>query len=199
MLQLESQPGGILRLRKKEVLIDSKRKFDVFCKSRHSIRNFTNKDVNIGDIHKAVKLAQTAPSACNRQSSRIYLVTKKDVVNQLLKLQGGCRGFGHLANKAIVITSNIQVYQGRKERNLSCVDGGIFAMNLLYALHYYGLGACPLMCGENSRRTRQVRDWLHIPIHERIIMLVAVGHIPRECNVPESKRLPTDEIFRLCK
>jgi hypothetical protein len=50
-----------------------------------------------------------------------------------LKLQGGIRGFGHLTNKLIVITSDTAVFLMMKDQ--AFIDGGMYAMNVLYGLH----------------------------------------------------------------
>ncbi|KAA9368403.1 nitroreductase family protein [Lactobacillus mulieris] len=40
---------------------------------RHSVRVFTNKDIEINKLKKLVKLAQMAPSWVNSQPWKIYL------------------------------------------------------------------------------------------------------------------------------
>lgn len=93
---------------------------------------------------KSVGLAQNSPSACNRQPTRIHIIESEQLRNQVLELQGGNRGFGKLADTVIIISVELVGYRDVKERNNLFVDGGMYAMNLLYALHSYRIGACPL-------------------------------------------------------
>ena len=90
----------------KEYFEFNKSSFDLFSKSRHSLRNFSDKEVDITTITKAIDLAKNAPSACNRQSSRVHVYADRDEIQKILKIQGGNRGFGHLTNKLIIVTSD---------------------------------------------------------------------------------------------
>ena len=48
--------------------------FKSFAKSRHSIRWFSEVPVENDILIAAIKLAQTAPSACNRQATRVKII-----------------------------------------------------------------------------------------------------------------------------
>ncbi|MBN2777137.1 MAG: nitroreductase family protein [Bacteroidales bacterium] len=118
--------------------------FPVFAKSRKSIRNFSKRNIEPKTIEKAVANAQTSPSACNRQPARIHIYSEKNLVTKILYLQNGNRGFGHLSNKLIIVSCDLSGYKIHNERNSCWVDGGIYLMNLLYGLHYEGIGTCIL-------------------------------------------------------
>ena len=70
--------------------------FEEFAKNRHSVRDFAVGTVDESIIRKAVELAQTAPSACNRQSTRVHYIQNRDICKNVLDLQGGAKG--HLVN-----------------------------------------------------------------------------------------------------
>ena len=161
--------------------------FDLFSMSRHSLRNF---DGHISNelIEKSVKLAQTAPSACNRQPIKVYIVENKDKIDQLLALQTGNRGFVYLADKIIVLSAELAKYAGLRERNLSYVDGGIYTMNLLYALHFHQIGACTLNWCVDVENDRKIHKLINIPDSEVVIVLIACGAAPEEFNLACSKR-----------
>src|SRR5690606_23262552 len=57
---------------------DSSLSFKDFAYSRRSIRNFTGESVPIQLIRNSVQLSLTAPSVCNRQASKVYLLTDKE-------------------------------------------------------------------------------------------------------------------------
>src|SRR5690606_17298019 len=76
--------------------------FDLFSNSRFSLRNYSEKMVPIDIIESALILAQNAPSACNRQTVRTHVFTDPEWIEEILVLQGGNRGFGHLSNKLII-------------------------------------------------------------------------------------------------
>jgi hypothetical protein len=49
--------------------------FPEFFNSRHAIRQFSDESVTEDEIKKAVAVAMRAPSACNRQSCKVYFFT----------------------------------------------------------------------------------------------------------------------------
>ena len=168
--------------------------FESFSNSRRSIRNYTKEDVSLDVIKKAIKLARNAPSVCNRQSVRVHVYSKQETVQNILTTQGGNRGFGHLANKVIVITAQLGAMHGLYERNQAFVDGGIWAMNMLYALHHYKVAACPLNCSNSPKKDKLLRKYGKIDKSETFIMLISVGYPPEEFKLASSPRLSVDEM-----
>ncbi len=46
-------------------------------------------------------------------------------------------------------------------KEIQCyIDGGIFLMNLLYALHFKNIAACPLHCALNLFKERKIKKML---------------------------------------
>ena len=160
-----------------------------FFWSRHSIRHFTGDPVSFSVIEKAVDMARKTPSVCNRQGPRVHAFVRAE---RALKWQPGNAGFGHVAGAALVVTSDLQAFSGPGERNQPFVDGGMFAMSLLYAFHALGLGSCPLAWAAEPDHDRQTREALSIPDNEVVIMMIAVGHLPDRLRVARSHRHPLE-------
>ena len=93
-----------------------------------------------------------APSACNRQSCKVYFYKDKNVNEELGIIIAGNTGFDWEVQKYIVVTSDISAFYDPFERNQVYVDGGIFTMALVEALHYYGIASCILQNGEYKER-----------------------------------------------
>ena len=171
--------------------------FPDFARSRHSMRNFSESDIIIEDLKKAIKLAQdTTPTSCNRQSVRVHVVTDKEKINQVLSIQTGNRGFGHFANKLILVSSEISVYNEVRERNLPYIDGGIYAMNLLYALHFYEIGACALNWSAPNEADKKLHKILDIPDSEAICLIIICGEPAAEFSLAVSKRFDIDSVIK---
>lgn len=170
--------------------------FDVFSSSRHSVRNFDG-TITLDQINKAVALAQNTPTACNRQSTRVHVVENKDLMAQIFGIQNGNRGFGHLADKLIVVTADLSSYQDAEERNLSYVDGGMYTMNLLYALHFNDVAACPLNWCRSPKDESKMRTVIGIPNSEVIVVLIACGSVPENFKLASSKRNNYQDILRI--
>lgn len=173
--------------------------FELFSQSRHSLRHFsTTAEVSTDDIIKAIELAQNAPSSCNRQSSRVHIIADRSLIEKVLALQNGNRGFGHLANKLLVLTVDLSCYNGIKERNLCYIDSGIYTMNLLYALHYQQIGACTLNWCDSPEDDTQIRSLLNIPPSETITLLIACGKAPEgRFKVASSLRVRAQNIVTI--
>ncbi len=175
----------------------AKASFFDFSKSRSSIRNYTDAEVPIELIANAVDLSRNTPSVCNRQSWRVYLYSNKDRIKEILDLQGGNRGFGHLANKLIVITSELGTFVSLDERNQCFIDGGMFAMNLLYALHYNEIGACILNCSHSVAKDIKMRNATGVKDSESFIAMITLGHLPSKFQIASSKRYESDRILNV--
>lgn len=171
--------------------------FDSFSTSRKSVRNYSDKSISLDIIKEAIKLSTNAPSACNRQSARVYLYTDKLRIQKILSIQGGSRGFGDLTDKLIVITSDLGVWGFLSEHNQSFIDGGIYAMNMLYSLHYNKIAACILNCSLNPQKDKELRSLCNIESSESFIAMITCGNIPDSIKVPISKRYDYNNITKI--
>ena len=105
----------------------------------------------------------------------IYVFVNKKQIVKILEIQGGNRGFGHLTNKLIIIAAELGGFSGLSERNQAFVDGGIYAMNTLYALHYNQVAACIMNCSTSPEKDKQLRSLCKIKESEVFIAMVACG------------------------
>ena len=167
--------------------------FDVFSSSRHSCRNLSG-HVDDEKLQRAIALSMNAPSTCNRQSQRIHLLQSSKAKEIILSIQGGCRGFGELADQFILITSDLSCWPSGPQRNGPYVDGGIYLMNLLYCLHYERIAACTLNLYLDRGRDRKLHRELGIPESEVPVALVAIGIPPKEFDLARSHRRESSEV-----
>jgi nitroreductase len=184
--------GGTLTIRKDDILKHVDGVSKTFFTSRHSMRNFSAEEIPMRDIERAVLIAQKSPSVCNRQGVRVLCAKNAE---EALKWQPGNKGFGHLASRGLVITADLQAFSSSGERNQAYVDGGLFAMSLVYALHSMGYGSCMLAWNKSARDEKEVRQSLKIKDNEVIIMMIAAGTLPDEFEVACSHRRPISEVL----
>ncbi len=186
----------------KEMNIDSyfqhiNASFPLFAASRSSVRNYSDKDIPTTTIIQALELARTTPSACNRQCWRTYIIENKEQINLILAVQGGNRGFGHLTNKLIVLTAELGVFTSTGERNEAFIDGGMYAMNLLYGLHYNAIAACILNCSNTIEKDLKLRELCRIKDSEVFIAMISCGIPPENFKVAASLRYEADKTNKL--
>lgn len=177
-----------------EYFENSSSSFDIFSNSRHSMRHFCG-EISLEEIQKAIDLAKNAPSACNKQPVRLHIVSDKGIVKEVLDLQQGNRGFGQNIDKVIIITTQFSGCSRYSERYMPFMDAGLFSMNFLYALHFYHIGAIPLVWLNSKKRDSMLRNLVSIPQEEIPALIVGVGDVSDTIVCAQSPRLNTIELF----
>jgi len=186
--------GGLKKKAKDTTSTLTLEEYKSFATGRTSVRNFSDEPVSLDLLYKAVDIAKSAPSVCNRQGWKVHCYSEKDTVNHLLSYQNGNKGFTHTIDKLLIVTADVKAFTNY-ESNQAFIDGGLFSMNLLLAIHAAGLGACCLNTCYPSKKEKVVKNAAAIPDNERLIMMIAVGNLKDDYSVAYSPRNHTDEIF----
>lgn len=164
--------------------------FKELAAGRFSFRHFSGEEVPDSIIKEALDIAKKSPSACNRQAYRVH-VFGGEQKNQILSLQGGANSFYKEANKAVLITGNLNRYY-TTEMHLPYVDGSLFAMSFIYALTSLGVASIPLTMGRKMNVLKDIQSQLGIPANEVPVVLIAIGNYPDEAEVSLSHRNNVD-------
>lgn len=179
--------GGIEELKHSDIKEKENSPFDVFSQSRYAIRDYGKSPIMKETVEKALKLCERTPTACNRQSQRVHVYLNREQKDKLLRLQGGGRGFIEDIQGAILICSDLRCYDFF-ELNLPYVDGGLYAMNLLYALHYHDVATIPLTMGHKTKYTKKLMKAMNLPSHEVPVLLIGIGSFKDIYRVAQSHR-----------
>lgn len=178
---------------------NSDKNFENFSKSRSSVRNFTGENVSFQTLNKVIELAKTAPSVCNRQPIKVYCIENKKIIDEVLQLQKGLRGYTDEITQILILTSDRNYFYSVGERNQLYIDGGIFLMNLLYALHFYKIGACPAHWGFNYSHDVKIQRILNLTNSEKVICLIPIGIPKKEFKTTLSLRRNNEEILKMIR
>jgi nitroreductase len=166
-----------------------------FFYSRRSIRSFSSERITKDDVIRAITLAKSAPSACNRQAWHVYYISNPSIVKDVLKLQNGNRGFGSEVSDLLIIAGDLKAFGTAQERNQVYIDSGIFGMSLMFALHSLGLASCALNWGTLPKDDKSLRKTIPLEDSHTVSFMLAVGK-PKENNIVcASTRVPTDSIL----
>jgi nitroreductase len=187
--------GGTVELEQAEVWREARMDLEPFFSSRHSVRQFGPEPIDRKDIEWAVRMAQRSPSVCNRQSGRVHVLENDDLGRRVLECQTGNRGFGHQASKVLIVTVDLRRFLSIGERNQCWVDGGLFAMTLIWALHSRGIGSCCLNWSADMEQDQRLRQVADIEDWENVITLIAVGSLPERFPVASSPRRDLESIL----
>jgi len=191
---IDDQSAGIIHFTKNSYLKHSKKDLENFFMSRFSMRQFADKTVDRELLLKAVELASKTPSVCNRQCYHAHIFSGKTQASAVLSYQLGNRGFGDQVDSVIVVSADLSCFFSASERNQAWIDGGLFAMSLMYSLHSLGLGSCPLNWSVAPKRDKALKDATGIPHSHSVIMMIGCGHLKDEFKVAKSKRKPMNEL-----
>jgi len=167
--------------------------FHELAMKRYSVREYSTLPVDANLLIEAIKIAQKSPSVCNRQSARIHIVENLKKIEEILEVQSGFKGYLP-PNKLVIITSDIRTFLKGSERTQSYIDGGLFAMSLMYALEFLSLASVPLSTMLSPKNEKKFREIAQIPEHENLIMVIAIGHFLEEVEVPTSLRNQVETI-----
>ena len=170
--------------------------FRSFAFNRHSVRSFDSSFSIDNDVFiQAVDLARTAPSACNRQSCRVSLVDDEELAKKILDIQNGNKGFSN-AKACVLVMVDLNCYRYTGEMNTAFVDGGIFLMNLIYSLEYYGINSCPLIWDDYGFRREALDKIINIEHNLLIVGVLAVGKADPLIKYLESPRNDSRTIIK---
>lgn len=190
--------GGTLPMNRQDLLPLLDFDFDSFFKSRHSIRDFAEEPVDTKIILDTIDTAKYAPSVCNRQAWKVYVIEHDNYAlkKALLNVQNGNKGFGDKISSLIVVTGKLSSFFSY-ERYQVYIDGGMFAMSIVLGLHSKGLATCCLNTSYNSSMREAFNNALKTDDDCVPIMFIAVGHLKDNYKVANSKRRPLSELVEV--
>jgi nitroreductase len=171
--------------------------FKEFSASRASVRNFIEDKIPMDTIEKVIELAKNAPSVCNRQPTKVYYLENKEKIDRVLKIQGGLTGYTKEITQLLIVVSDRNYYYSIGERNQLYIDGGLFLMNLLYALHYYKIAACPAHWGHPIEKDREILKEIPLSESEKVICVVPIGFPSNSFKTTLSLRRESQEILKV--
>lgn len=171
--------------------------FDEFSASRHSCRNFiTEKPITAETFKAMMSLTIRAPSVCNRQHWHAHFFTGEQK-SKILALQNGNAGFTENIPYIAVISSDLASFYTPDERNQAYTDGGLFAMNLMYAMHSLNVSSCPLNWCNSFVMENRFHKLNYINNSESVIMVLAFGYRNPKGSYAKSPRMEVNNFYTL--
>lgn len=151
--------------------------FDVL-QNRRSIRQYTDEDIPSTNVELILEAAMLAPSACNSRPWEFYVITNKEVRQQLAEIHPNA---AHLEQAPLaILVCGLPERQKGKCSGYWPQDCGAAIENMLLEAVNLGYGAC--WCGiyPNEERTQKIKELLKI---ESVpVALVTVGVPDEEPN-----------------
>lgn len=163
--------------------------------SRHSIREFSGEGVPEESLKKAIKMAQRAPSACNRQAVRVYNISSKSLLEKIDDL-GGIGGFAKDVDRYLLITGVESAYRPGEPKQF-IVSAVMFAAYLTLSLNCYDIGSCviqrSLFPNESYNKLKKI---FKIGEDEQVVIMLGIGMMKHKTKVPLSRRFELEQIYK---
>lgn len=191
-----TQIGGYSIVKKDEKKENRNKNFKELFNDRVSVREYSDEVVDLNLIKEAIDISTKTPSVCNRQSSRVRIITNSETIKETLTIQGGYSGY-KLPSVLLLVTTETGSFIDYTERNQIYIDGGLFAMSLLTSIEYVGLAACALNAMFGLKTENKVRNIIGIPENENLIVFITIGNFLDETPYPKSFRYPGETITKL--
>lgn len=161
---------------------------------RRSCRWFQQKPVPRELIDKAVEVGCYAPSACNRQPFEFLFFDDPELVGQVAALPGGTAGFYQNFPCILAIVGDFSAFPYDRDRHVPYIDASLAAMGLQFALEVQGISSCCINWPDIPEKEEAVAKLLNLKIHQRVIMMMAIGYPDPTGKVPFSQKKSLDEI-----
>lgn len=158
--------------------------------NRHSVREFSGEPIDKTLLLDAIELANRCPSACNRQSTKVY------VLDTELRKTLTPKGYDvYNADKYLIITGSKKAYDISEAYDW-IANAGIFAGFLTLSLNAAGIGNCinRMVLFGDALYNKNLHSKCGIPDDEQIIFEMAIGNLKEEFNVPLSFRKKANDI-----
>lgn len=171
--------------------------YDGVVLSRHSVRDFKNKGIDINDLKLALHSFTETPTACNRQMCRVLYVKKQEIKDMLNNIIIGLQGFNKDNINYFLITYDLAAFAYSGERQQGLFNAGLCTMNFVNGLHAKGIGACCLQWSNKYKEDKKIRQVLGLAESERIAVVIGAGYYLDENVIPYSERRKEKDVLKI--
>lgn len=187
--------AGVRRVDKNFLLSGVLDEPETFFSSRMSVRDYTDEVISTEVVKRAIKLASKTPSVCNRQAWHVYHIDQPSQIQRCLSVQNGNSGFSNVIHNLFLVAVNLKAFTHAGERHQHWIDGGMFAMSLVYAFHSLGIATCCLNWSKGPLGDLKLRGLHPIKSEHSIVMMIAAGVPKDRLVVCESPRGPVHQYY----
>lgn len=176
---------------KPEITFDD---FFKLVKFRRSVRWFLDRRVPRQLVDKAILAANQSPSACNRQPFEFRVIDDPKLLEEVVNIPMGIKGYEHNIPMMVVTVGNLDAYFDERDRHVIYVDASLANMTFMLALETLDLSSCPINWPDIEELEKKMEKALKLEKHQRPIMCMAVGYPNPEGMVAFSEKRSIENI-----
>ncbi len=163
---------------------------------RRSVRWYSKKKVSRSLIDKALEIAALSPSACNRQPFEYRIFDDPKLVEKVINIPMGTKGYAHNVPVVAVVLGNLDAYFDERDRHLIYIDASLANMSFMYALETLGLSSCPINWPDIRKKEAKMKELLKYEDYQKPIMLISIGYADHKGKVAYSAKRSINKLRR---
>jgi len=148
-------------------------------KTRRSIRKYKNTKIDKSILEDIVECGRRSATAMNTQPWEFVIVTDADILENIAKSMNHSHFVGKSAASVFVFCKDYDYY---------LEDGSAALMNIMNAIHAYGLSGC-WVAGEKQEFAKPISEILGAPDHQKLVGIATVGYADEEPEIQEKRSL----------
>jgi nitroreductase len=157
---------------------------------RRSIREYSNKAIELEKLARILEAARLAPTARNQQDWKLILVKNPDIKEKLVELASPQQQFLKQAPIIIAACALNQAYVMRCGHPAYLIDLAIVLEHIALQAVHEGLGTCWIGSFDESK----AKSVLKVPDQVRIVELMSLGYYDRLPDPRERK--PIQDLYK---
>jgi nitroreductase len=160
-------------------------------RTRRSVRAYLATPIPDDVLQRVLDAARVAPSAGNRQPTRLVLVTKPEERRKLAQM---CGNQGFIAEAPVVVVAcgqRMNLQSGKPELRV-VIDGALAVDHLTLAARAEGLGTCWIGVVGSS----EIKRYLGLPDDTDVVGVTPLGYPKGDAFAEPGKRIAMDEFVR---
>lgn len=151
--------------------------FSQLASERYSVRKYKKQPIDETKIADILAVAQNAPTACNNQPQRIFVVTSGSGRNKIMR-STECH-FNAPAFFVVCYDRNESWHRAYDQKDYGMADATIVLTQMMLKIHELGLGSCFVAWFDPEKLCRE----LQLPEN-----IIPVGILP--CGYPADDSAP---------
>ncbi|MCF0227134.1 MAG: nitroreductase family protein [Methanobrevibacter sp.] len=153
-----------------------------FIFKRASVREFSDKELNISKVENLIKAGMQAPSACNSQPWEFLIVVDEDDKKAVSEMSPYAKPAAK-AQKLIITMANSDKFKKTKTDKWFPQDLSACTENILLQATIEGIGSVWLGFYPSEERVKKLKEYFGIPENVIPFSVIALGY-PKEKPVP---------------
>lgn len=151
-------------------------KFDELVKERFSVRMYSNKEIEQEKIDKILEAGRVAPTACNLQPQRIFVIKSEEARE---KLKSFCRMTFDAPVIMLMCADMDVVWKNKREEeyNTAEMDLSIVGTHMMLQAWDLGIGSCWV----RAFNSKEVKEKFELPDNIKPIFMMPMGYKADDC------------------